>query len=112
MAAFYRKYGFNTVRHHKHMDGPGWQGFQSPDSFVKFEPEGLDHFDYLNKCFKENGIFINLSLTFGVKFGRTDLPRIPYHAEIGTLTDKPAARIAADHGWIFLSREIQDLQIE
>jgi hypothetical protein len=112
MAAFFRKFGINSLRHHKHLDGPGWQGFQHPDSFVRFEPEGLDRFDYFNHCLKQNGIFIKHSPTFGVNFGRDDLARIPYHAEIGALSDKPAPRIKAAHGWIFLSTEIQDLQIE
>lgn len=112
MAAFFQKFGINAIRHHKHLDGPGWAGFQSPHSFVQFEPEGLDRFDYFNKCLKERGIFIKLSPTFGIQFGRDDLPRIPFHAEIGTLSDKPEPRIKAAHGWVYLSSELQDLQIE
>lgn len=112
MATMFRKFGLNSLRHHKHLDGPGWQGFQSENSFLEFEPEGLDQFDYFNKCLKDNGIFIELSPTFGVKFGRGDTARIPYWQELGSFSDKPDARIRASFGMVYLSREIQDLQIE
>ena len=112
MATMFRKFGINTLRHHKHLDGPGWAGFQSEKSFVEFEPEGLDRFDYFNKCLKDAGIFIELSPTFGVKFGRDDCKRIPYWQELGTLGDKPEARIRASFGMVYLASEIQDLQIE
>jgi hypothetical protein len=112
LAAFFQKFGLNALRHHKHLDGTGWAGFQSAHSFVEFDPEGLARFDYLNKCLKERGIFIKHSPTFGIQLGRDDLPRIPFHAEIGKLNDKPEPRLKAAHGWVFLSTELQDLQIE
>ncbi len=112
VAAFFQKFGVNTLRHHKHLDGPGWQGFQAPGSFVAFEPAGLDRFDYFNKCLRDAGIFLKLSPTFGVRYGRDDLPRIPYHDEIGQLGDKPDARVRAPFGLVYLATEIQDLQIE
>jgi hypothetical protein len=112
MAAMFRKFGINTLRHHKYLDGSGWQGFQSERSFVEFEPEGLDRFDYFNKCLKNNGIFVNLSPTFGVRFGRDDTARIPYWQELGTFNDKPDARIRTGFGMVYLAKEIQDLQIE
>jgi hypothetical protein len=45
-AAFYRKYGINTVRLHKYAQGHGWGGIQSKDSFVKLDPAALDRMDY------------------------------------------------------------------
>lgn len=112
VAALFKKFGLNSLRHHKHLDGPGWQGFQSPGSFTAFEPEGLARFDYFNKCLREAGVFLKLSPTFGVRFGRDDLARIPYHAEIGQLGPKPDARVRAPFGMVYLSTELQDLQIE
>jgi hypothetical protein len=112
VAALFRKFGLNALRHHKHLDGSGWAGFQSPGSFVTFEPEGLDRFDYFNKCLKDAGVFLKLSPTFGVRFGRDDVSRIPYHAEIGKLSDKPDARVRAPFGFVYLATEIQDMQIE
>jgi hypothetical protein len=95
MAAFFQKFGVNALRHHKHLDGPGRTGFQSAHSFVEFEAGGLARFDYLNKCLKERGIFIKLSPTFGIQLGRDDLARIPFHAEIGKLNDRPEPRLKA-----------------
>ncbi|MFW5870619.1 MAG: hypothetical protein ACOCVL_03025 [Candidatus Sumerlaeota bacterium] len=112
ITALYRKFGLNAMRHHKHLDGPGRFGFQSDGSFVKFDEEKLDRFDYFNSLMKEAGIFILHSPTFGVKFGRDDLSRVPWHAEIDTLGEEKDARISARHGWIFLAKELQDLQIE
>lgn len=111
-AAYFRKFGINSLRHHKHLDGPGWAGFQAVDSFVEFEPEGLARFDYFNSRLKEAGVFLKLSPTFGVRFGRADLGRIPYHAEIGELGEKPDARVRAPYGMVYLADEIADLQIE
>ena len=45
-AAFYRRYGINAIRLHKYADGFGGSGIQSKDSFVEFDPEGLDRMDY------------------------------------------------------------------
>lgn len=112
MAEFFRKYGFNALRHHKHLDGYGWAGFQGPFSMLDFDAEGLDRFDYFNKCLKDAGIFIKHSPNFGVRFGREDFPRVPYHAELGSVEDRPGARIRAPFGMVYLAREIQDLQIE
>ncbi|MFW6032597.1 MAG: hypothetical protein ACOCTI_04405 [Phycisphaeraceae bacterium] len=112
MAAMFRKFGINGLRHHKHLDGAGWHGFQSETSFVEFEPEGLDRFDYFNKCLKDAGVFILHSPTFGVRFGRDDVDRIPYWQELGSFGDKPGDRIRAGYGLVYLAKEIQDLQIE
>lgn len=109
-AAFYSKFGLNTLRHHKHLDGTGWAGMQSASSFVEFDPQKLDRFDYFNSQLKQAGIFILHSPTFGVKLGRGDLERVPWHEELGELKGKP--RLETGYGMVYLASEIQDLQIE
>jgi len=108
-AALYRKFGMNTIRFHKYADGFGWAGIQSEESFADFDPEGLDRMDYYASVLAENGIYIKLSPTFGVKFGPKDAENIPYADEFGEMKRK---RVKSGHGAIFLSTELQDLQIE
>ncbi|MGF1452125.1 MAG: hypothetical protein ACFB21_08650, partial [Opitutales bacterium] len=107
---FYTKYGINALRHHKHLDGPKWAGFQSDDSFLEFVEAELDEFDYFNHLLKESGIFWKHSPTFGVKFGPGDTDRIPYWQDFGEFNR--INRIRAPFGAIYLSRELQDMQIE
>ncbi|MDD4425741.1 MAG: hypothetical protein PHS40_07440 [Mariniphaga sp.] len=109
-AAFYKKYGVNSVRLHKYADGYGRSGIQSEESFVQLEEEALNRMDYYVHALKESGIFVKLSPTFGVKIGPGDISRVPFHREIGDITkDK---RIRATYGAVYLSEEIQDMQIE
>jgi hypothetical protein len=77
-AAFYAKFGINTVRLHKYADRPGWGGIQAPDSFLKFDPEKLGRMDYFVAQLKEHGIYVLLSSTFHVKLGPADRQYIPY----------------------------------
>jgi len=107
-AAFYAKYGINSVRLHKYADGTGWAGIQSKDSFVEFEPEALERMDYYVARLKEHGIYVKLSSTFGVKLGQADRKYVPYMDEFGQMRGN---RLSTGHGSIFLSRELQDLQI-
>jgi len=106
-AKFYAKYGVNTVRLHKYADGPGWAGIQSQESFVEFDPELLDRMDYFVAQLKKRGIYVLLSSTFGVKLGPKDQTYVPYMDEFG----KGRNRVSTGHGSVFLSRELQDLQI-
>jgi hypothetical protein len=106
-AKFYAKYGINTVRLHKYADGPGWAGIQSQDSFVEFDSESLDRMDYFVAQLKKRGIYVLLSSTFGVKLGPKDRKYVPYMDEFG----KGRNRVSTGHGSVFLSRELQDLQI-
>ncbi|MGD2175413.1 MAG: beta-galactosidase [Candidatus Brocadiaceae bacterium] len=108
-AAFYAKYGINSVRLHKYADGPGWAGIQSEDSFVEFDPEKLDRMDYFVARLKEEGIYVLLSSTFGVKLGPADRRYVPYMDEFGEMRGN--RRLRTGHGSVFLSRELQDLQI-
>ena len=83
-AAFYPKYGINSVRLHKYVDGPGWAGIQSKDSCVDFDPAGLDRMDYQVAKFKEAGIYVLLSAHFGaLKLGPADKQYVPYLEEFG-----------------------------
>ena len=110
-AAFYAKYGINTVRLHKYAEGPGWAGIQSKDSFAEYDSAGLDRMDYQVAKFKAAGIYTALSAHFGaLKLGPADKRDVPYMAEFGALGGKKN-RITAPHSAFFYSRELQDLQI-
>ena len=106
-AKFYARYGINTVRLHKYADGPGWAGIQSEESFVEFDSEALDRMDYFVAQLKKHGIYVLLSSTFGVKLGPKDRQYVPYMDEFG----QGRNRVSTGHGSVFLSRELQDLQI-
>jgi hypothetical protein len=108
-AAFYAKYGLNSVRLHKYADGPGWAGIQSKTSFVNFDPEGLNRMDYYVANLIEQGIYVKLSSTFGVKLGIDDKKAVPFMDEFGEMRGN---RVQTRHGSIFLSEELQDLQIQ
>jgi len=109
-AAFYARYGINSVRLHKFADGPGGAGIQSATSGVTYDADGLDRMDYFVAKLRETGIFVKLSANFGrVKLGIDDLPRVPYAHELGQMHRE---RLDPGNGAIFFSRELQDLQIE
>ncbi len=110
-AAFYRKFGINAVRLHKYADRPAPGGIQAEESFAKFEPEAFQRMDYYINKLKENGIYTKLSPTFGVKFGPEDTVHIPFYREFGEFSDEKK-RIRATYGAIYLSPELQNLQIE
>jgi hypothetical protein len=111
-AKLYAKYGYNAVRLHKYADGPGWAGIQSKTSFAEFDPDALDRMDWQVAKFKEQGIRIKLSPTFGIQLGAGDLASVPYLEEFGKLDPKrPDSRVRATHGSVWFSRELQDLQI-
>ncbi len=111
-AAFYPKYGINSVRLHKFADGHGWAGIQSRDSAADFDPEALDRMDYQVAKFKEAGIFVKLSAHFGtMKMGPADKRDVPYLAEFGAFGGGRSNRVAAPHSAFFYSPELQDLQI-
>ena len=109
-AAFYAKNGVNAVRLHKYADGPGWAGIQSAESFAELDPAGLARLDYFIAQLKAKGIYVKLSSTFGVKLGPADRKTVPYMNEFGALKGGKG-RVATGHGSVFLSPEIQDLQI-
>lgn len=110
-AAFYAKYGVNSVRLHKYADGPGWAGIQSPDSSAEYDPEGLDRMDYFVAKLKESGIYVTLSAHFGtIKLGPADRRDVPFLEEFGTF-DSRKNRIAAPHSALFYSPDLQKLHI-
>jgi hypothetical protein len=109
-AAFYPKYGINSVRLHKYADGPGWSGIQSKDSCVQFDPAGLDRMDYQVAQFKEAGIYVLLSAHFGtLKLGPADRQLVPWLEEFGQFNK--SNRIATPHSAIDYSPELQNVQI-
>ena len=109
-AAFYPKYGINSVRLHKYVDGPGWSGIQSKDSCVEFDPAGLDRMDYQVAKFKEAGIYVLLSAHFGaLKLGPADKQYVPYMEEFGKFSGEN--RITTPHSAIDYAPELQDVQI-
>jgi hypothetical protein len=115
-AKLYAKYGVNAVRLHKFADGHGWAGIQSADSFTELDPAGLDRMDWLVAKYKERGIYVELSATFGVGIGPADLAAVPYAEEFEKLAKGKNAqkgqRIKTGAGSIFLGRELQDLMIK
>lgn len=111
-AAFYRKYGINSVRLHKFADGPGWAGIQSQQSFAQFDPDGLDRMDYQVAKLKEAGIYVDLSAHFGtLKLGPADRQYVPYLEEFGKFRGGKAARVETPASAVFYSPELQQLQI-
>jgi len=109
-AAFYPKYGINSVRLHKYVDGPGWAGIQSKESCVEFDPAGLDRMDYQIARFKEAGIYVVLSAHFGaLKLGPADKQYVPYLEEFGKFGNDN--RITTPHSAVQYSFELQNVQI-
>lgn len=110
-AAFYAKYGINTVRLHKFADGSGWAGILSADSAAEYDPAGLDRMDYQVAKFKQAGIYTALSAHFGtLKLGPADRRDVPYLEEFGSF-DGRRNRVSAPHSAFFYSPELQNLQI-
>ena len=110
-ASFYKKFGVNAMRLHKYADKPAPMGLQTAGSFVGMDSAYLDRMDYFVKVLKDKGIFTKLSPTFGVKFGPDDIDRIPFHKEVGSFSENKN-RLRATYGAVYLSKELQDLQIE
>jgi hypothetical protein len=110
-AAMYAKFGVNAVRLHKYADGPGWAGIQADESFLAFDAEALDRMDYFVAELKKRGIYTKLSSTFGVKLGPGDKARVPYMDEFGKLRRRGGGRVKTGHGSVYLSRELQEMQI-
>jgi len=110
-AAFYPRYGINSVRLHKFADGPGWAGIQAPDSCVEFDPAALDRMDYQVAKFKEAGLYIKLSAHFGVLgLGPADKQYVPYLEEFGPLP-RSGERVKVPHSAVHYSPELQQVHI-
>jgi len=108
-AAFYPKYGINAVRLHKYADNAGWGGIQSKDSFVQFDPAGLDRMDYQVAKLKEAGVYVKLSAHFGSqKLGPGDKKHVPFLDELGPFKGN---RIETPHSAVHYSPELQHVQI-
>ncbi|MCL1920982.1 MAG: hypothetical protein FWG50_07875 [Kiritimatiellaeota bacterium] len=111
-AAFYAKYGINAVRLHKFADGSEWDGVLDRNSYVRYNPEKLARMDYYVAQLKERGIYVLLSANFGrARVYPDDMARVPYIAELGK-ADNNRGIIDPGGGALFVSRELQDIQIE
>jgi hypothetical protein len=108
-AAFYARYGINAVRFHKFADGVKSQGILAGDSFLNFDAEALARMDYFVSALKNRGLYVKLSPNFGVQLWPKDLERVPFAKELGA---PDGGVIDTGNGSIYLSREVQDLQIE
>ena len=110
-AAFYPKFGINTVRFHKWADSPT-MGIQMPESSAEFDPQKLDRMDYQVAKLKEAGIYIELSQSFGtIKMGPADKRDVPYLEEFGSFEGKSNGRIGGGSSTLYFSPEIQNLAI-
>lgn len=110
-AAFYPKYGINSVRLHKYADGAAPTGIQSAESFTKLDPAGLDRMDYQIARFKQAGIYVTLSAHFGsVPLGPADREIVPYADELNIGRGR-SGRIVTQHSAIYYSPELQEAQI-
>lgn len=111
-AAFYAKYGINSVRLHKYAEGHGWRGILSRKSFANFDPEGLDRMDFYIAQLRSRGIFVKLSPSFGPpRLMPEDLKTVPFATEFGTFeADEGSIRIP--HSGIYFSLEIQQVHIQ
>lgn len=110
-ADFYAKNGVNAVRLHKYADGSGWRGILQESSSTEFDKGELDRMDYFIAALKKRGIFVKLSPTFGsLSVAAKDYDKIPYASEWGA---RPASGrvLRTNGGAIFLSSELQDVQI-
>ncbi len=111
-ADFYAKNGVNSVRLHKYADGSGWAGILRQGSSTEFDKAALDRMDYFVAALKKRGIFVKLSPTFGsLSIAAEDYDNIPYAREFG---GKPSGnkRLKTGGAAIFLSPELQDMQIK
>ena len=111
-AAFYPRYGINSVRLHKFADGTGWAGIQSKESSAEYDTVGLDRMDYQVAKFKEAGIYVKLSAHFGtIKLGPADRRDVPFLDEFGSFDGKRNDRVTAAASAFFYSPELQNLHI-
>ena len=111
-ADLYARLGINSVRLHKYADGSGWAGILKKGSITEFDKKGLERMDYFIAALKKRGIFVKLSASFGSpSIGGKDWDRIPYAKEWGP-KPKGNKRLRTGAGAIYISKELQDLQIE
>ena len=105
-AAFYPKFGINTVRLHKFTESD----YQTGDSAIDYSADAIDRMDYQIAKFKEAGIYVTLSVHFGpAMLGSADRKFVPWIDEIGDFSSAKRGRIKTAHSTIFFSPEIQKL---
>lgn len=108
-AAFYARYGINSVRLHKYADGRGWAGILS-DGAANFDPAALDRMDYYVAQLKQRGIYTKLSANFGaLPLGPADFASLQVARDYRPNNDGWAR---ADQGALWFSPEVQKLQMD
>lgn len=111
-AAFYAKYGVNSVRLHKYADGADRPGILNGQSFAGFDSTGLDRMDFYIAQLKARGIFVKLSPSFGPPtLMPQDTLTVPFLSEFGDREFRGGA-IRVPHSAIFLSPDIQRVHIQ
>jgi hypothetical protein len=107
-AAFYAKYGINSVRLHKFTES----SYQTGDSVIDFSPAAIDRMDYQIAKFKDAGIYVDLSVHFGAMLlGPGDKKYVPHIDELGKFPARQPSRITLAHSAIFYSPQLQDVHI-
>lgn len=79
-AEFYRKYGVNCLRIHKHIENSG--GLLSENSVLEFDPEKLDKYDFWTNELKKVGVYHGLSHVFRMGLKPGDADRVLAYEEI------------------------------
>jgi len=106
-AAFYARYGINSVRLHKYADGSGWRGICA-DGATRFDPDQLDQLDYQVAQFKQRGIYTKLSANFGnTPLGPADLAELAFADQ---LNPDRHGWARAGQGALWFSDQIQAIQ--
>ncbi|MFW6303560.1 MAG: hypothetical protein ACOC2L_02970, partial [Candidatus Sumerlaeota bacterium] len=76
-ARLYRKYGVNCLRYHKM-----WSPITTSESMLKFDPEGIEHWDYTISEMKKEGVYCGLSMTFRPRIPKGDADMFLAYDEI------------------------------
>jgi len=113
-AAFYPKFGINSVRFHKFTE---YSDYLQKDTAIEIRAEGVDRMDYQVAKLKEAGIYVNLSVHFGgIMIGRRDRAYVPFLREFEAEAGRRGQRgkdglVKAAHSALFYSPELQALHI-
>jgi hypothetical protein len=97
-------FGINAVRLHKFCGPSGWEGISDRVDATKFDPAGLDRFDYFCSQLKANGVYYGFSHTYRFVIGPGNKNQLLAYDEI--------AKLKGDtYGLINFAPDVQDLLI-
>jgi hypothetical protein len=97
-------FGVNAVRLHKFCGPSGWEGIADKIDSTKFDPVGLDRFDYFCSQLKANGVYYGFSHTYGFIVGPGNKDQVLAYDEIAKLKGNT-------YGLINIAPDVQDLLI-